>query len=208
MSSKSKRKVSKKNRKTILILDNYDSFAYNLVQYVGLLGADPRVYRNDAITLDEATTKLKPDGIIISPGPGNPSNPKDFGVCTDILKTLSHETPTLGICLGHQGIGYVYGGEITHAGKVMHGKISKIKHNGKNMFEGLPNPIEGVRYHSLVVSREGFPKDLEITATSMDDNEIMGIKHKEYPIFGIQFHPESIKTTDGIRMIKNFLKRL
>ena len=204
----SKKSMPRKNKKTVLILDNYDSFAYNLVQYVGLLGADPKVYRNDAITLEEVTTKLKPDGIIISPGPGNPSNPKDFGVCTDIVKTISRETPTLGICLGHQGIGYIYGGEITHAGKVMHGKISNINHNGKDMFEGLPNPIEGVRYHSLVVSRKEFPNDLEITATALDDGEIMGIKHRKYPIFGIQFHPESIRTTDGIRMVKNFLKIL
>jgi anthranilate synthase component II len=195
-------------KKTVLILDNYDSFAYNLVQYVGMLGANPKVYRNDAITLREAKSKVKPDGIIISPGPGNPSNPKDFGVCTDILRSLSHDVPTLGICLGHQGIGHVYGAEITHAGRIMHGKLSLIQHNGEGMFEGLPNPIEGVRYHSLVVRKETLPKDLEITARSVDDGEIMGLRHRKYPIFGIQFHPESIKTTEGLRMIQNFLDGL
>lgn len=199
--------MSQEKKKTILILDNYDSFSYNLVQYIGMLGGDPRVFRNDAITVDEARSRLKPDGIIISPGPGNPSNPKDFGVCTDVLRTISHETPTLGICLGHQGIGFVFGGEISHAGKVMHGKTSLIKHNGRDMFEGLSNPLEGVRYHSLVVRRETLPDELEVTASSLDDGEIMGIRHREYPIFGIQFHPESIRTTDGVRMIKNFLDR-
>ncbi len=203
-----RKSASGKRKKTILILDNYDSFAYNLVQYVGMLEAEPAVYRNDAITVEEVKTKLRPDGIIISPGPGNPSNPKDFGVCTEILTTLSHSIPTLGICLGHQGIGHVYGGEITHAGKIMHGKLSKIKHNGRDMFEGVPNPVEGVRYHSLVVRKDGLPKELEITASSLDDDEIMGIRHREYPIFGIQFHPESIKTTDGLHMIKNFLDGL
>ncbi|MDA4130851.1 MAG: aminodeoxychorismate/anthranilate synthase component II [Thaumarchaeota archaeon] len=192
----------------ILILDNYDSFSYNLVQYVGMLGADPRVYRNDAISVEDAKTKLKPDGIIISPGPGNPSNPEDFGVCAEILGTLSREIPTLGICLGHQGIGHVYGAEISHAGKIMHGKTSKIRHNGKDMFEGLASPIEGVRYHSLVICKERLPDDLEITASSIEDGEIMGIKHKEYPIYGIQFHPESILTRDGVRIIKNFLARI
>ena len=199
--------AKKSAKKKVLVLDNYDSFAYNLVQYVGMLGANPQVFRNDALTLEEAKS-MKPDGIVISPGPGNPSNPKDFGVCTDLLGTLSHETPTLGICLGHQGIGHVYGAEITHAGKIMHGKISVIKHNGRDMFEGLQNPLEGVRYHSLVVRRDKLPDCLEITASSIDDDEIMGIRHKEYPIFGIQFHPESIKTTDGVRMIKNFLDLL
>jgi anthranilate synthase component II len=199
---------SGKKKKTILILDNYDSFCYNLVQYVGNLGAEPRVFRNDAITFDEAKSDLRPDGIIISPGPGNPSNPKDFGVCTEILSTLSHQTPTLGICLGHQGIGHVYGAEITHAGKIMHGKISTIRHNGKEMFQDLQNPLQGVRYHSLVLRRENLPDDLEITASSIDDNEIMGIRHRKYPIYGIQFHPESISTTDGLHMIKNFLDRL
>lgn len=197
--------MAAKNERTVLILDNYDSFVYNIVQYVGMLGIHPEVYRNDQITLDEAKSELKPDGIIISPGPGNPSNPRDFGVCTEILRTLSHDIPTLGICLGHQGIGHIYGAEITHAGKVMHGKTSKIKHDGRGVFQGLPNPIEGVRYHSLVVRREGLPDDLEVTATSLDDDEIMGIKHREYPIFGVQFHPESIKTVHGMRIIKNLV---
>jgi len=201
--------VSKKPRKkTVLLLDNYDSFVYNLVQYVGVLGVEPKVYRNDGISLEDVRRKVKPDGIIISPGPGNPSNPKDFGVCTEILSSLSHETPTLGICLGHQGIGSVYGGEIVHAGKVMHGKMSMIEHNGKDVFKGLPTPLHGVRYHSLVVGRKELPDVLEVTASSLDDGEIMGLRHRDYPIFGIQFHPESIKTTDGMRIIKNFVKML
>ena len=195
-------------KKTVLVLDNYDSFVYNLVQYVGVLGVEPKVYRNDAISLEDAKNKVRPDGIIISPGPGNPANPKDFGVCTDILATLSHKTPTLGICLGLQGIGYVYGGEIVHAGKTMHGKISLIEHNGKDVFKGLPSPIEGVRYHSLVVRKQKLPEVLQVTASSLDDGEIMGLRHKDYPIFGIQFHPESIKTTDGMQMIRNFVKML
>jgi len=199
------KKSGKSKKRRVLILDNYDSFVYNLAQYVGSLGVEPIVYRNDALSLNEAKTKLKPDGIVISPGPGNPANPKDFGVCTDILATLSHEVPTLGICLGHQGIGQVYGGEIVHARKIMHGKTSMINHNGKGVFEGLPNPLEGVRYHSLVVRKENLPDVLEVTATSLDDGEIMGIKHRKYPIFGIQFHPESIKTTAGMRIIENFV---
>ena len=207
------RKVSKRRGretrvKRVLVLDNYDSFVYNLAQYVGSLGVQPLVYRNDAITLDEARSKLKPDGIVISPGPGNPTNPKDFGVCASVLGTMSHETPTLGICLGHQGIGHVYGAEIVHAGKIMHGKTSMVSHNGKDVFEGLPNPIEGVRYHSLVVRKQKLPDVLEVTATSIDDGEIMGIKHRDYPIYGIQFHPESIKTTNGMRIIENFIGML
>jgi anthranilate synthase component II len=196
------------NKKTVLILDNYDSFVYNLVQYVGILSVEPKVFRNDAITLEEAKTKVKPDGIVISPGPGNPSNPNDFGVCTKVLSTLSQKTPTLGICLGHQGIGSVYGAEITHAGKIMHGKTSMIRHNGKEVFRGLPSPLEGVRYHSLVVARKELPEVLEVTATSEDDGEIMGLRHRDYPIFGIQFHPESIKTMDGMQMIRNFVEML
>lgn len=199
---------SGKAKKRVLILDNYDSFVYNLAQYVGSLGVEPVVYRNDALSLDEAKTKVKPDGIVISPGPGNPENPKDFGVCTDILSTMSHEIPTLGICLGHQGIGHVYGAEIVHAGKIMHGKTSMINHNGKEVFAGLPNPLEGVRYHSLVVRRQKLPDVLEVTATSIEDDEIMGIKHRKHPIFGIQFHPESIKTTGGMRIIENFVRMI
>ncbi len=191
-------------KKTILILDNYDSFVYNLVQYVGMQGAVPKVYRNDAISLE----KIKsggPDGIIISPGPGNPSNSKDFGICSDVLRTISREIPTLGICLGHQGIGSTYGAFISHAQRTMHGKTSKITHDGKNLFRDLPNPLEATRYHSLVVSRERIPAELVITATSLDDGEVMGLRHRDYPIFGLQFHPESIKTTDGMKIMRNFL---
>lgn len=188
----------------ILILDNYDSFVYNLAQYVGAEGGNPVVYRNDAISLKKIKS-IKPDAIVISPGPGNPSNPKDFGVCTKVLKELSPKIPTLGVCLGHQGIGYVYGAEIVHAGTLRHGKTSMIKHDGKFLFKGIPNPIEGTRYHSLVIKKNSVPRDLVVTATSEDDGEIMGIRHREYPIFGVQFHPESIKTASGINMIKNFL---
>jgi anthranilate synthase/aminodeoxychorismate synthase-like glutamine amidotransferase len=201
-------KQKKTGRKTILILDNYDSFVYNLVQYVAILGAKPEVYRNDAITTDRVKSKVKPDGIIISPGPGNPSNARDFGVCAEILRTVSHEIPTFGICLGHQGIGYVYGAKISHAREIMHGKTSKIKHNGRDLFEGLPNPIEATRYHSLVIRKDELPVDLEVTANSLDDGEIMGIRHRRYPIFGVQFHPESIMTDGGMGMVRNFLDRV
>jgi anthranilate synthase component 2 len=192
--------------KCVLILDNYDSFVYNLAQYVGSLGLTPQVYRNNRISLEKAKS-LNPGAIIISPGPGTPSNKKDFGVCTEILKILSPKVPTLGVCLGHQGIGYVYGADITYAKIIMHGKTSKIRHNGEGVFEGLPNPIEATRYHSLVIDKDSIPKDtLEITATSLDDGEVMGIRHKEYPIQGVQFHPESIATFQGMKIVKNFLE--
>ncbi len=189
----------------ILILDNYDSFVYNLAQYVGAEGGNPVVYRNDAISLKKIMSSVKPDAIVISPGPGNPSNPKDFGVCTEVLKTLSHKVPTLGVCLGHQGIGFVYGGKIAKAKVLRHGKTSLIKHDRKFLFKGIPSPIEGTRYHSLVIKKDSVPDDLIVTATSLDDGEIMGIRHREFPIFGVQFHPESIKTANGMSIIKNFL---
>jgi anthranilate synthase component II len=187
-----------------LVLDNYDSFVYNLAQYIGAEGGNPVVYRNDAISLNEIKS-IKPDAIVISPGPGNPSNPKDFGVCTEVLRTLSHKTPTLGVCLGHQGIGAVYGATITHAKVLRHGKTSMIEHDGKYLFKGIPSPIEGTRYHSLVIKKDSVPDDLVVTATSLDDGEIMGIRHTEFPIFGVQFHPESIMTTKGTSIIKNFI---
>lgn len=188
----------------ILILDNYDSFVYNLAQYVGAEGGKPVVYRNDAISMRKITS-MKPDAIVISPGPGNPSNPKDFGVCTKVLKVLSPKIPTLGVCLGHQGMGFVYGAKITHAKVLRHGKTSLIKHDGKFLFKGIPSPIEGTRYHSLVIKKNSIPDELMVTATSIDDGEVMGIRHREFPIFGVQFHPESIKTTKGMSIIKNFL---
>lgn len=192
----------------VLVIDNYDSFVYNIVQYVGANGCQPEVYRNDAISVRKINSDVKPDAIVISPGPGNPSNPSDFGVCTGILKLISRRVPTLGICLGHQGVGYVYGAKISPAKVLMHGKTSNITHDGKYVFKGLPNPIEATRYHSLVINRHSVPKELEVTATSQDDGEIMAIRHSQYPIFGIQFHPESIKTSHGMQIVKNFLNTI
>jgi len=188
-----------------LVIDNYDSFVYNLVQYIGELGAAPFVYRNDEISLKLAM-KLRLDRIIISPGPGTPEDPRYFGVCSEILQTMSPKIPTLGVCLGHQGIISTFGGRIIHAKRLMHGKTSMIKHDGKGIFKGVDNPIEATRYHSLVGNRRTMPPCLEITAESVDDGEIMGVRHVEYPIEGVQFHPESILTTDGKRIIKNFLE--
>ena len=189
----------------ILVIDNYDSFVYNLVQYVGELGAEPMVYRNDGVTLGRAR-KLHPDGIIISPGPGTPEDIRYFGVCTEILRNMSVKIPTLGVCLGHQGIVSTFGGKIIRAKRLMHGKTSLIKHDGKRLFKGVENPLEATRYHSLVGDRETLPPCLKITAESIDDGEIMGVRHVKYPIEGIQFHPESILTTSGKRIIKNFLE--
>lgn len=189
----------------VLLIDNYDSFVYNLAQYVGALGGNPLVFRNDVVSMNSIESNLKPGAIIISPGPGNPMNPKDFGVCGDVLKRLSPKVPTLGVCFGHQGIGYVYGAKIARARNLRHGKTSMIEHDGKGLFRGIPSPIEGTRYHSLVVERNSVPSSLAITASSLDDHEIMGIRHVDFPIFGVQFHPESIKTSTGIKMIKNFL---
>ena len=189
----------------VLVIDNYDSFVYNLVQYVGELGAKPIVYRNDEVALKRAL-EIRPDRIIISPGPGTPENKRYFGVCVDILRTLSPTTPTLGVCLGHQGIIFTFGGKIIRAKRLMHGKTSIIKHDGKGVFRGVENPLTATRYHSLVGDRRTLPPCLEITAESTDDKEVMGVRHVEYPIEGIQFHPESILTTDGKIIIKNFLE--
>jgi anthranilate synthase component 2 len=192
----------------ILVIDNYDSFVYNLVQYVGELGKEQNaelvVARNDKITADDAK-KIAPDRIIISPGPGNPKEKKYFGVCAELLKTLSTTIPTLGVCLGMQGFVYTYGGNIIHAKKLMHGKTSEIAHDGKGIFAEIPNPVEVGRYHSLAVDAEQMPDCLEITARTIDDREIMGVRHKNYPIEGVQFHPESILTPYGKKMIGNFL---
>lgn len=188
----------------VLIIDNYDSFVYNLVQYVGELGAEPIVYRNDEITLKKAT-KLHPERIIISPGPGTPEDVRYFGVCSEILRKMSPKIPTLGVCLGHQGIISTFGGRIIRAKNLKHGKTSLIKHDGKGVFRGMKNPFEATRYHSLVGDRETTPSCLEISAESIDGGEIMGVRHVEYPIEGVQFHPESILTINGKKMIKNFL---
>lgn len=188
----------------VLVLDNYDSFVYNLVQYIGELGGEPLVYRNDMVTLSEAK-KLKPDRIVISPGPGNPSDERYFGVCSSILRELSKRIPTLGVCLGHQGIAAVYGGKVISAKRLLHGKTSRIQHDGKSVFRGLENPFEATRYHSLAVDERSLPGDLEVTARALEDGEVMGLRHRRYPIEGVQFHPESILTKTGIDLIRNFI---
>jgi anthranilate synthase component II len=184
----------------ILMVDNYDSFTYNLVQYLGALGAELTVWRNDKFTLDQVE-ELNPDHIVISPGP---CTPKEAGLSCDVIKRFGSRVPLLGVCLGHQSIGYVYGGEVIRAPYVMHGKTSEIHHNGKGLFVDLPEPFTATRYHSLIVKREGLPDILEITAWT-DDGIIMGLKHREYPVFGVQFHPESILTEPGMDIIRNFV---
>lgn len=185
----------------ILVIDNYDSFTYNLVQYLGELGADLKVRRNDEITVNDIK-KLKPSGILISPGPGRP---KDAGISEEVIRLFGKVTPILGVCLGHQAIGEVFGGRIVGAKSLMHGKTSAIFHDGKDMFKGLSDPFEATRYHSLVVDKRDFPKDLKITART-SDGEIMGLRHKSYPIFGVQFHPESILTVEGKKILSNFME--
>ncbi len=189
----------------VLILDNYDSFVYNLAQYAGEIVDEVLVKRNDTVELNDVR-QLSPDRIIISPGPGNPSDKRYFGSCEDILRNLSPEVPTLGVCLGHQGIVSTFGGRIVRAKKVRHGKTSPIRHDGKGVFRGIENPFEATRYHSLVADRRTLPRSLEVTAESLDDHEIMGVRHREFPIEGVQFHPESILTSPGRRMIENFLE--
>ncbi len=188
----------------VLIIDNYDSFVYNLAQCVGEAGDEVVVKRNDAIDL-EGVVGISPDRIIISPGPGNPTSQKYFGVCRRILQTVSKDVPTLGVCLGHQGIVTTFGGKVLRAKNVRHGKTSPIEHNGKGIFRGLDSPFYATRYHSLVAERRSVPDGLEVTARSMDDHEIMGVRHRQYPIEGVQFHPESILTHHGHQLITNFL---
>jgi len=188
----------------VLILDNYDSFVYNLYQAIGELGAEPVVHRNDSVTLREIRT-LAPDAIVLSPGPGHPANTRDFGVCGDVLRELSPAIPTMGVCLGHQGIGTAYGAQVGHAARILHGKTSLVRHDGRTIFEGLPNPMTAGRYHSLAIDPTSLPPDLEVSATS-DDGEIMGVRHRRDPIEGVQFHPESILTPDGRGLLRNFLE--
>ena len=185
----------------ILMIDNYDSFTYNLVQYLGELGEKLVVFRNDKITIKEIE-RLKPERIVISPGP---KSPREAGLSIEIILHFAGKVPILGVCLGHQCIGHVFGGEVVRAKRLMHGKTSAIYHNNKGVFKGLPNPFEGTRYHSLIVKRETLPACLEITAQTKE-KEIMGLKHKKYNIHGIQFHPESILTKSGKALLKNFLK--
>jgi anthranilate synthase/aminodeoxychorismate synthase-like glutamine amidotransferase len=188
----------------VLIIDNYDSFVYNLYQGVGELGAEPSVFRNDEVTLDEVR-RLRPDALILSPGPGHPANERDFGVCTDLLRELGPTTPTLGVCLGHQGIATAFGGRVGPAARILHGKTSRIRHDGRTIFDGLPNPFVAGRYHSLAVERDSVPPELEVSATA-EDGEVMGLRHRRFPIDGVQFHPESILTPDGMHLLQNFLR--
>ncbi len=184
----------------VVVIDNYDSFTYNLVQYLGELGADPLVHRNDVVTVAEVEA-LEPDAILISPGPGRP---EDAGISNDLIARLGPRIPTFGVCLGHQCIGQVFGGQVVRAAQVMHGKTSWIRHTGAGVMAGLADPFEATRYHSLVVDRDTLPDVLEVTAET-DDGVIMGLRHREHPIEGVQFHPESILTSVGKDLLANFL---
>jgi anthranilate synthase/aminodeoxychorismate synthase-like glutamine amidotransferase len=185
----------------LLVIDNYDSFTYNLVQYFGELGADPQVKRNDAITIEELE-KIRPVKIVISPGPGTPA---DAGISMEVIRRLGPKIPILGVCLGHQSIGEVYGGKVVRAERLMHGKTSPIQHDGKGVFAKLPNPFEATRYHSLIVERDSVPNCLEVSAETAE-GEIMGLRHREYPVHGVQFHPESILSKEGKDLLANFLR--
>jgi anthranilate synthase/aminodeoxychorismate synthase-like glutamine amidotransferase len=183
----------------IVVIDNYDSFTYNLVQYLGELVAELQVFRNDQVTLDEIKA-LAPEKIVISPGPGDPD---DGGISNDLILEMGQTTPVLGVCLGHQCIGQVYGGKVSRAPRLMHGKTSAVYHNGRGLFNGVPSPFNATRYHSLIVE-EPLPDSLQVTAFTRE-GEVMGLHHKEYPVVGVQFHPESILTEHGKRILKNFL---
>ena len=187
----------------VLVIDNYDSFVYNLVQYLGELGADPQVHRHDAVTVDEVEA-LEPDAVLISPGPGRP---EDAGVSTAVIRWAAGRVPVLGVCLGHQAIGAAWGGKVVRAPEVVHGKTSRIHHEGTGVFAGLPDPLEATRYHSLIVDRESVPDELEITATS-EDGLVMGLRHRDLDVEGVQFHPESILTASGHDLLANFLARV
>lgn len=185
----------------VLLIDNYDSFTYNIFQEISELGARVLVYRNDRITLKKIA-RLAPERLIISPGPGRPEN---AGISVASIKEFAGKIPILGVCLGHQAIGYAYGGKIVSAKQLMHGKTSLVYHNGKDIFQGLPNPFEATRYHSLVVERKSLPAVLEVTAWTKD-GEVMGLKHKGLAVFGVQFHPESVLTAEGMNLLRNFLQ--
>ena len=191
----------------LLMIDNYDSFTYNLVQYLQALGAEVRVERNDALSVDQIE-KLAPERIVVSPGP---CTPNEAGVSLEVIERLGRNTPILGVCLGHQSIGQAYGGKVIRAGRIMHGKTSHIRHEGHGVFAGLPDGYEATRYHSLVVEKSSLPAELEVTAWTENDDgsfeEIMGLRHREFPVEGVQFHPESILTEHGHALLKNFLER-
>ena len=190
-----------------VIIDNYDSFVYNIAQYLGELGVDCQVVRNDKITIEEIKQKNY-DGIIISPGPGTPEEEKYFGICSNVIKNIGSKIPILGICLGHQGIISSFGGKVTNAGCVRHGKTSLVNHTNSELFKDVKNPFRATRYHSLVGDKTIIPDVLEVTASAEDDGEIMAIKHKEYLIEGVQFHPESIMTEEGKKILGNFIKQV
>jgi anthranilate synthase component 2 len=193
-------------KKKILVIDNYDSFVYNIAQLLGEMDTEPTVIRNDKITLKEIK-KMKPDGIVISPGPGHPADRKYFGVCTDVIRELGPKIPILGVCLGHQGIVHAFGGKVVNAKKVRHGKTSVIQYteDKDRLFESVSNPFRATRYHSLVADKGTIPDCLQVTAQATDDGEIMGVRHRQYPIEGVQFHPESILTGEGRKILANFL---
>jgi anthranilate synthase component II len=197
--------MRRQNPLKVLVIDNYDSFVYNLVQYIGELGTEVTVHRNDQVTLKQVQL-LKPERIVISPGPGNPEDERYFGVCREVLQQVSPKVPTLGVCLGHQGIISTFGGKVVSAKRLMHGKTSRIKHDGKGIFRDVENPFVATRYHSLAGEQDTIPSCLEVTAISVDDGEVMGIRHREFPIEGVQFHPESILCEEGKLIIKNFLE--
>ena len=185
----------------VLVIDNYDSFTYNLVQYLGEMNVELQVRRNDEVSLDEIRA-LKPERILVSPGP---CSPRESGLSNEVIRTFGREMPVFGVCLGHQCIGHTFGAEVVVNYRMMHGKTSAIKHNGKDLFEGMPNPFLATRYHSLVIKRDTLPACLEVTAET-EEGEIMGVRHRELPIWGVQFHPESILTESGRQILKNFLK--
>ncbi|MBY6054204.1 anthranilate synthase component II [Cytobacillus firmus] len=188
----------------ILLIDNYDSFTFNLYQYLGELGQEIKVVRNDQITVEEIE-KLDPDAIVLSPGPGRP---EQAGVIVEVIQQFYRKLPILGICLGHQAIGYAFGAKIEKAKKIMHGKVSKLKHNGSQLFQYMPQPISIMRYHSLIIQSGTLPGSFKVLARSMDDNEIMAIKHEDYSLYGLQFHPESVGTDLGKRILENFLQTI
>jgi anthranilate synthase component 2 len=189
----------------VLVVDNYDSFTYNLVQELAELGADVTAVRNDAWTLDQVR-EFAPEGVVISPGPGTPERPSDIGISNDLIRELGATTPILGVCLGHQCIGYVFGGRIARAPELVHGKTSLIYHRGEGILDGLAIPFEATRYHSLVVERSSLPHELKVTAETADEL-VMAVRHRTLPIEGVQFHPESVLTAEGMRILRNFLNR-
>jgi len=186
----------------VVVIDNYDSFTYNLVQALGVLGCEVRVFRNDRITVSELA-RLAPERIVISPGP---CTPREAGVSNEVIRAFAGEVPILGVCLGHQCISYAFGGKVVRAGRLMHGKTSEISHDGRGVLRGLPSPFVAARYHSLIVPEDGVPEGFEVSARSTDLGEVMGIRHRQLPIEGVQFHPESFLTPDGPRLIRNFVE--